>query len=385
MILGAMGMHVPLIQRAKELGLYVITLDYLPENPGHKLADECYFDSTTDKDAVLKRAKECHIDGILTFVSDPAAETVAYVSEKLGIPGNSFKAVQNISEKDLFRKSLEELGLNFPKRYEKETCSSFPVIVKPVDSSGSKGVKVVFSPDELKFACENALNFSRCKRYIIEDFIEPSGPQLHGDGFVMNGKLVFLSLGDHHFDKNSLVPYSTSFPTVHSESDIKLVYEQVSLFIEKSGFVCGGINVEARISKKDGKAYLIDIGARNGGNFTPKLIEYYTGFNAMEAVIKNSLGEEVDLPESSPNGFYSYLVLHSQRDGKFSCIHYSDELKSHIIEEHLYVKKGDEIHAFTGANQALGVLIMKYKSMEDMNSIIDNFETLYSVSLDKKS
>jgi len=84
LILGAMEMHVPLIKRAKELGYYVISCDYIPENPGHKLADEAYFDSTTDLNAVLNLATELKIDGIMTYNSDPAAPTAAYVQKNLG-------------------------------------------------------------------------------------------------------------------------------------------------------------------------------------------------------------------------------------------------------------------------------------------------------------
>ena len=106
LILGAMEMHVPLIKRAKEMGNYVITVDYIPENPGHKLADEAYYDSTTDLDAVLKLSKKLNIDGIMTYNSDPAAPTAAYVAEKLGLPGNPYQSVKIMSEKNLRAEKL---------------------------------------------------------------------------------------------------------------------------------------------------------------------------------------------------------------------------------------------------------------------------------------
>lgn len=394
LILGAMEMHVPLIRRAKELGIYVITCDYIPENPGHKLADEAYFDSTTDLEAVLSLAKKCNVDGIMTYNSDPAAATVAYVAEKLGLPGNPYNAVKIMSEKNLFREFLFEHNLNAPHFGNYSTSDevknhfnefSLPVIIKPVDSSGSKGVTVISREEDIDAAITAALSKSRCKRFIIEEFIEPIGRQLHGDGFVENGKLSFLCLGDHHFDIsiNNLVPYSTSYPSEHSSEDIEKCKQQIQNFITAVGFRNGGFNVELRISKKNGEAYIIDIGARNGGNFTPKVIEYATGFNFMDRAIRAALGEpldEIQLKTQTYN-YVSYLILHSNKDGCFKECFIDEKIRSRLLEEHMYVKPNDMVEKFTGANAAIGVLILQYETREAMNEIIGNFEKLYSVEM----
>ena len=114
LLLGAMQMHIPIIKRAKEKGIYVITCDYIPENEGHKYADECFFDSTTDINAVYNIAKRCNVEGIMTFNSDPAAISAAYIAEQLRLPGSGYNAVKIMSEKDLFRKFLSENGFNVP-------------------------------------------------------------------------------------------------------------------------------------------------------------------------------------------------------------------------------------------------------------------------------
>ena len=394
LILGAMEMHVPLIKRAKEMGNYVITVDYIPENPGHKLADEAYYDSTTDLDAVLKLSKKLNIDGIMTYNSDPAAPTAAYVAEKLGLPGNPYQSVKIMSEKNLFRDFLISNGLNAPKfgnylNIEDALCHindfSFPMIIKPVDSSGSKGVTVVNNVNDVQNAIECALEKSRSKKFIIEEYIEPVGKQLHGDGFVENGKLVFLCLGDHHFDRtiNNLVPYSSTFPTEHSEETVEDCKEQIQKFISKVGFKNGGFNVELRVSKKDNKPYIIDIGARNGGNFTPKVIEYCTGFNFMDRALKSSLGETLDDIQQGTKvaDFVSHLILHSPKSGVLKSFTLSPELEKRVIEKHIYVQNGEKVESFLGANAAIGVLIMKYESREMMNRIVDDFENLYSVEV----
>lgn len=394
LILGAMEMHVPLIQRAKEMGNYVITVDYIPENPGHKLADEAYFDSTTDLDAVLKLSKKLNIDGIMTYNSDPAAPTAAYVAEKLGLPGNPYQSVKIMSEKNLFRDFLISNGLNAPKfgnylNIEAALCHindfSFPIIIKPVDSSGSKGVTVVNNVNDVQNAIECALEKSRSKKFIIEEYIEPVGKQLHGDGFVQNGKVVFLHLGDHHFDStiNNLVPYSTTYPTEHPVEIVNACKNQIQDFMSKVGFKNGGFNVELRISNKDNKPYIIDIGARNGGNFTPKVIEYGSGFNFLDRAIKIALGENIDDIKMTDkvSNFVSYLILHSDKNGVLNNIVLDKMIEDRIIEKHIYLKSGDKVETFLGANAALGVLIMKYESREVMDEIVENFPNLYKVEL----
>lgn len=394
LILGAMEMHVPLIKRAKEMGNYVITVDYIPENPGHKLADEAYYDSTTDLDAVLKLSKKLNIDGIMTYNSDPAAPTAAYVAEKLGLPGNPYQSVKIMSEKNLFRDFLISNGLNAPKfgnylNIEDALCHindfSFPIIIKPVDSSGSKGVTVVNNVNDVQNAIECALEKSRSKKFIIEEYIEPVGKQLHGDGFVQNGKVVFLHLGDHHFDStiNNLVPYSTTYPTEHPVEIVNACKNQIQDFISKVGFKNGGFNVELRISNKDNKPYIIDIGARNGGNFTPKVIEYGSGFNFLDRAIKIALGESIDDIKMTDkvSDFVSHLILHSDKNGVLNNIVLDKMIEDRIIEKHIYLKSGDKVETFLGANAALGVLIMKYESREVMDEIVENFHNLYKVEL----
>lgn len=394
LILGAMEMHVPLILRAKEMGIYTITCDYIPENPGHKIADEAYYDSTTDLNAVLNLATRLKIDGIMTYNSDPAAATAAYVAEKLSLPGNPYEAVKIMSEKDLFRDFLQKNDLNYPRFGHFSNAEdvinhltefSLPVIIKPVDSSGSKGVTVVYEKNQIKSAVESALSKSRCKRFIVEEYIEPLGRQLHGDGFVENGKVTFLYLGDHHFDEkiNNLVPYSTTYPTEHSDKVVEECKAQIQQFVSKVGFKNGGFNVELRVSKKDSKAYIIDIGARNGGNFTPKVIEYGSGFNFLDRAIKLALGDPLSGVKMTDkiSDFVSHLILHSPSSGVLNNCTLSPELEKRLIEKHIYVKLGDKVESFLGANAALGVLIMKYETREVMNRIVDDFENLYSVEV----
>ena len=168
------------IKEAVKQGHYVITCDYLPNNPGHAYAHEYHNISTTDKDAVLHLAKTLEVDGIVAYASDPAAPTAAYVCEKLGLPTSPFKSVEILSKKDLFREFLTDNGFNVPKAkgysnynsaWEDKDKFRLPVMIKPVDSSGSKGINKLTDWSQLKEFVDDALTYSREKRFLKEEFI----------------------------------------------------------------------------------------------------------------------------------------------------------------------------------------------------------------------
>src|SRR5690625_4853615 len=176
LLLGASAPQIPAIEKAKEKELYVITSDNIPNNPGHLMADEYHIVSTTDIPGVLALAKEKNIDYIMSYASDPGAPTASKVSEILSLPGNSYSSVQTLSEKHLFRKLLLENNISCPKflSVSKDDFSElehkdfdFPVIVKPVDSSGSKGVYKVDSRFDLNDKAQLAFEFSRQNRIIV--------------------------------------------------------------------------------------------------------------------------------------------------------------------------------------------------------------------------
>ena len=168
LLLGGSAQQIVAIDTAKRLGYITVLCDYLPENPGQYHADKFYQISTTDKDAVLAVAKKEQIDGIIAYASDPAAPTAAYVAEKMGLPTNPYQSVEILCNKDLFRKFLRENGMNAPQAGGYSTVEealsdlqrfSLPVIVKPVDSSGSKGATVLHSWDSVKAALDFAFSF----------------------------------------------------------------------------------------------------------------------------------------------------------------------------------------------------------------------------------
>ena len=202
LLLGGSRYAIPVIEAAHRLNIYVITCDYLPDNIAHKYSDEYANVSIIDKDAVLKKSIELNIDGIMSFGCDPGVVTAAYVAEKMGLPSvGSYESVSILQNKGKFRKFLSDNGFNVPvaKSYTNINDAlkdidifNWPVIVKPTDSAGSKGVTRVDDKNKLKDSIDNALKYSHCNEFIIEDFLEQKGFSSDCDSFSIDGKMVSI-------------------------------------------------------------------------------------------------------------------------------------------------------------------------------------------------
>lgn len=395
LLLGGSAQQIIAIETAKRLGYYTVLCDYLDDNPGQYYADKFYLISTTDKEAVLKVAKSEHVDGVLAYASDPAAPTAAYVAEKMGLPTNPLKSVEILCNKDQFRKFLDENSFNTPfamrfTDYD-EAANNFkkfklPVIIKPVDSSGSKGVKKIENFSDLKSCFNNAMSFSRSKAIIIEEFVEKFGYQIAGDGLVIDGKLIFRCFANDHFNEkcvNPFVPISASFPYNMPNEIHQKIHNEIQKLITKLEMTSGTYNFDIRIDK-DYNVYLMEIAPRDGGNYIPQIIKYLTGIDLVEYSVRIAMGENIEFPETvNPKGYYSYYAVHSLKDGILNNIDIDKYVeKNNILETHLIAKKGDSIKAFTGANTTLGILIMRFENQEQMLDMMDNSEKWIKVDLE---
>lgn len=375
------------IKAAREMGYYVITCDYLPDNPGHKYAHEYHNVSTTDKEAVLALARELKVDAIVAYASDPAAPTAAYVSEKLGLPTSPYKSVEILSKKHLFRQYLTEHGFNVPKAnsyttYEEaaKDIDSFklPVMVKPVDSSGSKGINKLTDKLQLKAYFEDALSYSRDKIVLIEEFIVKAGPQISGDAFSVDGKLVFHCLGNEFYstkvDKD-FAPLGECWPTVMPQEVIDTLAADLQRLITSLGMKSNAYNVEA-IYGEDGKVYILELGARSGGSLIPQITALATGVDMVPYVIKAALGEDCsDLKMASVKGFWSNYMAHANETGKYAGIEYDETFKqNNLVDFVTDIKEGDPVHKYRDAQDCVGELLLKYDSAEQMNDIIENMD-----------
>ena len=385
LLLGGSAQQIVAIETAKRLGYYTVLCDYLPDNPGQYHADKFYLVSTTDKEAVLEVAKSEKVDGVLAYASDPAAPTAAYVAEKLGLPGNPYDSVEILCNKDRFRKFLAENGFCTPKAkgYDdprsalndiEKNFFNMPVIIKPVDSSGSKGATVLHSCENSEKALEFAFSFSRCKRVVVEEFIEKKHPYLvGGDIFVQDGRVVIWGLMNCHRDQNvnPLVPVGKSFPPELEDEDLERAKSVLQNMVDRLHIGFGAMNIELVVDGK-GDVFLIDVGPRSGGNMIPDLLGYIFGIDVVEMTVQTAMGEMPNMTVNEPVLYYATHNLHASRNGIFNKIRYSEQIRHYIVRECLYKKPGDHVEYFDNVAKALGIVFFKFDNAENMAKILGN-------------
>jgi len=385
MLLGGIRYLLPVIKAAHEHGYYVITADYLPDNIAHKYSDEYVNVSIIDKEAVLKVAREKQIDGIMSFGVDPGVVSASYVQTKMGLPSfGPFESVEILQNKDKFRAFLTEHGFNVPKAkgYSKiedamadASIWEYPIIVKPTDSAGSKGVTRVDRAEQLKAAIEYAFDKSLSGHIIIEDFIEKQGCSSDTDSFSVDGKLKFISFNAQRFDLKATNPYTPaaySWPSTFTKEQEAYLTSEIQRLITLLGMKTNVYNIETRIGTND-KPYIMELTPRGGGNRLCEMLCYATGVDMITAMTRYIVGDSVPTIEQKPyNGHWAEIILHADNEGLFDHLEISKDLPAEIVEEDLWVKPGDTVESFEGANNSIGTLVLKFRSAEVLEKAITN-------------
>ena len=393
MLLGGLRYLLPVIEAAHRHGIHVITVDYLPDNIAHKYSDEYHNVSIIDKEAVLALAQELQIDGIMSFAVDPGVVSAAYVAEQMDLPFQcSYEAACILQNKSRFRKFLADNGFNVPNA--RGYCENddalkdigyfnWPVIVKPVDSAGSKGVTRVDDPADLPAAIAHALDCSPSRHFIIEDFLEKAGPSMGDECFVVDGKLLYNAFYDQFFDNEAVNPYAPSgefWPSAMSQEHEQEFKRDLQRLFDLLHITTGMFNVECRVCT-DGKAYLMEVSPRAGGNRLAEILNYAADVDIIDAEVCASVGLPLpDVHEPNYNGYYAINVLHSERDGMFKQLSIDPDFeREHLVERDLWVKPGDKVAAFTGANQSLGTIFLRFDTREALNRFVSAPNTYISI------
>ena len=394
MILGGARYALPIIKAAHELGIYVITCDYLPDNIAHKYSDEYCNVSIIDKDAVLEAAKRLKIDGITSFACDPGVVTAAYVAEEMGLPScGSYESVSILQNKVRFRKFLEENGFTVPRSggyTDAETAMKdldkyeWPVIVKPTDSAGSKGVTKVESPDQIRDAIDYALTFSHNGEFIIEEFITQKGYSSDTDSFSVDGKLKFVSFNSQRFDRKAENPYTPSaytWPSSMTKEHEEELTAELQRLMDLLKMKTSIYNIETRESI-DGKAYIMECSPRGGGNRLAEVLEYATGVTLVGNVVRAAVGMPlVEIEQKPYKGNWAEIILHSSKPGIFDSLYIDESIRSEVVEEDLWIEPGTEVGGFSAANEAIGTLVLNFAEEQKLQKVMSNIDEYVRINL----
>jgi len=386
LLLGGSRYLAPVIETAHNLDLYVITCDYLPENDAHKFSDEYRNISIIDKETVLEAAKEMQIDGIMSFACDPGVVTAAYVAEKMNLPfQGSYKSTTILQDKGLFRKFLINNGFNCPhsKRYEDVNAPmqdikyfNWPVIVKPSDSAGSKGITKVGKPEDLKEAIKIALDSAHNGAFIIEDFLTFEGHHSSADSFTVDGQLEFITYSDQLFDPKADNPYTPAYiiwPTSMKQEYQDILSSETQRLMKLLGMKTGIYNIETCVAN-GGKPYIMEVSPRGGGCKIAELQRLAFGVDLIENEVRKAVGmETVGIRQTECNGYWCEMIVHARPSqcGVLKSVWVDNDIEEKYLKVvDLSAKPGDFVKPFTGANMALGDMFFRFDSREELDRIM---------------
>lgn len=405
LLLGGSAQQVIAIETAKRLGYYTVLCDYLPDNPGQYSADKFYNASTTDIEAVYEIAKREGVSGILAYASDPAALPAAIVSERLGLPTNPSKSIEILGIKHTWRKFLQDNGFACPKNFivsidtplekivEKTKGLEFPIVIKPTDSSGSKGVTVLYNIEDFEkiiTAVQSASRYSRNGILIVEEYILRGFPNvIGGDIFVWNGKIILYGEMSCLRDtaNNPLIPIGEMMPSGLNSGQIKAVRAELQKVIDVLGIRFGEMNIEIILDRWN-RVYFLELGPRAGGNMIPVQLSDIFDVDLIRANVQVVMGIEPDIIKNeikASKDCYMHYVLHCYKEGYYEGLYIDNSVNKNVYRQVLYKKEGDKVEIFDSAGKAVGIIFLKFESKDEMVYFCMHHSDLVKVILKSQS
>jgi biotin carboxylase len=391
---------VPGINRAKEMGLFVIVSDRNPNAPGIQIADDYIIADTyniqDNIDLALAYNKNIRrIDGVICIAADIPL-TVASVAAALGLPGIPISAAQLASDKVIMKNRLGESGISIPwyqqirslNELEKIIQSrGYPLVLKPVDSRGARGVFVLEEGLEIANLFDKSIGYSPSKTLIVEEYIE--GPQASTEGLIVDGELYPIGFADRNYEylekfSPNIIENGGSAPTSLSREN----QESMELLALKAGLSLGvrdGVIKGDIVLASDGPK-VIEVATRlSGGWFSTDQIPLCVGVDLVGLAIKLALGENI-LPSELKRNYLRGVAIRYffPKPGIVSSIEYDENLinSDWIYKLHFFVKPGERISEVTNHTDRAGLVITtgetREKAIERAELIVNHVKFGYS-------
>lgn len=370
LILGASEIQLPIILRAKELGYFTIVADYNPNAIAFEFADKQLIISTNDVPALIKAAGDNNIDGVLT-TSDYPVRSVAHICEALGLSGLTIKAAELCTDKYLLRQHLAENQFLVPQfkiiksRESINEIDFFPCVIKPVDSSGSRGVQKANTLKELLDAYEISLQHSNSDTVIVEEFID--GDEFSVETLTQNGDTTIVAITEKTVmgDKGIFfVENRHVIPANISNENVSTISKTVIKVINSLDLGNSPTHTELKISKKG--IFIIEIGARLGGDFiTSDLVPLATGVDMLENAINIALNKKIDTTST----IKKYSGIQFITTENYNLIVNFLKVENHLIVKHL-IKPFKDVQLKSSFDR-LGYFIVQTNSREQLNKTLN--------------
>lgn len=369
LVTGGSHAEIPLINSLHGMGYEVITTGTNRDGLGHKLADLYISADFSNVDAVLEIATKNEVVGIVSGCNDFAYLSAAYASEKLGLKGHDgYATACSFHHKDAFRKALQDCGLPYPQymvcEKEADVCRAaevlaLPVIVKPTDLTGGKGVAVCHSWEEVIAQYRIALDVTRRAQIVIEEYIEGAN---HGvSALIADGKVVFSFFDNEEYWLNPYLVSGAYSPSDLTDSQREEIKRQIQA-VAKAFNLCDGLFHCQCILDKNGTPYLIDPCRRAPGDLYIQLVSYATGVDYPRMIVQSELGLPFTQELQSPlmNRSIARECVMACTNGVVNDIRIAPSYREHIIDELWWGGQGDEVDDCL--KYKAGILFFEYQN-----------------------
>lgn len=379
LILGAGIYQVPLIKKAKEMGLYTVVTSIPGNYPGFALADKVVYENTIDLEAVLKLAKEEQVSGVVTAGTDVCVPTQGYLCDQLGLKGPTLEAAEKAQSKLLMKQAFREYGVNtaefeyvdIKNANPVDVCEKigYPVIFKSIDASGSRGITKVAGPEDIPFAYSEVVENTHSDTYLIEKFL--TGEEYGAQAFVYDGTIRFiLPHGDYVFQGSTGVPVGHFAPYDISPEIIEDSKVQLQKAVTAMGVDNCAINADFMLC--DGKAYVLEIGARAGATCLVEMTEQYYGIDYYKQIIRCAMGEEPDFtPGNARRQPCVVMLFQSEESGVIESIDMGEQKDPRVLDISLDYGVGDSVRQFRKGPDRIGQCIVIADSVDEGKRVLD--------------
>ena len=385
MILGAGNNEVPAIQKARTLGISTVVCDMNKNAPGLKLGDHNVVAKTKDIEEYLGIAKKYKIDGVMTVSVESLVFAVSKIAQNLGLAGISEKAALNVTNKIRMKEVLGKNNIpispfvsakSLPEAIEKVRSLKFPLVIKPADRAGSRGVLKIKDNRDLSRFFSVSLSKSRCAEVILEEFVD--GIESTVDSVTMEGKTYVLGISDKKkIETPNIIAMDLTFPPDYSKSMQEKVKEIVREALRVLSIDFGPSHVEVIVDNEGPK--IIEVAGRAGGGLIPSdILPHLCNFDVIETYIKLALGENPTIPDSEPKESVVLRFFKAPKEGILNKITGIEEAgrMENVLKLDFIVKKGDRLRPLREDNDRVGFAIVRGKDRTQASRIADRVEEL---------
>ena len=384
LLLGGSHAEIPLIQAAQSLGWYVITSGNAREGLGHPYADKNVFADFSDKDAMLELAKSEGVQAVCSGCNDFALLSTVYVCEKLGLPGHdSYATSLEIHHKDKYRALATRLGIPTPRALVVRNAAefeaaiaqlTFPIIVKPVDLTGGKGIHRAANIEEARIAYKDACSRTRQDHIVVEEFVQGTN---HGfSAMLVKGKVAFTFADNEQYFVNKYLVSGANTPSTTAATGLTKLREYSERIARELKLVDGILHIQY-IERNDGTPVIIEICRRPPGDLYIKFVKYATGIDYPKFIVMAETGEDISgIADVPTQGFWlRHCIMSDTQAGEQTAsgdiskgivrdVTFAPEIQSNIVEKFLWYKPGEVIT--DKLTYKAGIVFFKFGTLAEM-------------------